>query len=135
MGRKKAWGVSDGTWVLLIRLKRLDALAGRSGFEFPVDNRVGGGPRRDEGGWAEPPAGDAIEEPPSWEAISVMREEMPSTEGGRGTSSAGDGKESVFEFVHARAWLEHCGGSGGGRLYRLSGNIKHGKLPLADLQD
>jgi hypothetical protein len=62
MGRKKAWGVSDGIWVLLIRLKRLDELAGRCAFEFPVDNRAGGGPRRDGGGWAEPPAGGAIEE-------------------------------------------------------------------------
>lgn len=44
-----------------MRLKRLDELPGRCGFEVPVDNRAGGGPRRDCGGWAEAPPRDAID--------------------------------------------------------------------------
>lgn len=97
MGRKNACGVNEGTCVLLMRLIRLDELPGRSGFEFPVDNRAaGGGPRRDCGGWADVAAREDIDRSPSSEAMSVMREEIPPMEGGRGTSNPGDtGKPGV----------------------------------------
>jgi hypothetical protein len=72
--------VREGTWVLLIRLIRLDELPGRAMVAFPTDDRAGGGPRLDGGG---------CDEMPSSEAMSVMREEMPLTEGARGTSYPG----------------------------------------------
>ena len=91
--------MNEGTCVLLIRLIRLDELPGRSGFEFPVDNRAagGGGPRRDWGGWTDVAAREDMDRSPSSEAMSVMREEIPPMEGGRGTSNPGDtGKLGVI---------------------------------------
>ena len=47
---------------------------------------------------------------------------------------AGDGIESVFQFLDPRAGLQHRGGIARSGLGRLSGNIQHGKLPFAHLQ-
>lgn len=90
MGRKNPCAANDGTCDLLTRLAALPGLLLPIWLEAAAELLAGGGgPRRDMdgcdcGGCVDIPVNDCVRSPSSDVVISVTREDIPPTEGGRG---------------------------------------------------
>lgn len=91
MGRKKPCAANEGICDLLIRLAELPGLL-FTWLDAAMELLAGGGPLRDtegceRGGCDDAPVMDCVRSPSS-EVISVIRDDTPPIEGGRGIPNA-----------------------------------------------